>query len=163
MMGSGKSYWCKKLSEKLGCGGYDLDALIESQEEKTISEIFAENGELYFRKTEAEILRRLAVEKTFILATGGGTPCFQENMQWMNKNGVTIWIDEPVQVLAERLQKEKSHRPLIQQLSNGALHQFLEQKLAERKSFYSLATYHLQDQQVTDKSFEQIIQKIIQT
>ncbi len=63
MMGSGKSHWCKELSKKLKCGGYDLDFLIESSEERTIAEIFAEDGEEYFRKTEAKVLRWLVKRK----------------------------------------------------------------------------------------------------
>src|ERR1700694_3998885 len=107
MMGTGKSHWTKKLSKKLKSGGYDLDYLIESHEEKTIAEIFSEDGESYFRRSEAKILRWFAEKKTFVLATGGGTPCFHENMDWMNEHGVTVWIDEPIDVLVERLIPEK--------------------------------------------------------
>src|SRR5471030_3001424 len=114
MMGTGKSYSSKKLSKKLKTGGYDLDLLIESHEEKTIAEIFAEDGEAYFRRSEAKILRWFGEKKTFVLASGGGTPCENNNMEWMNDHGITIWIDEPITVLAERLQSEKDHRPLIQ-------------------------------------------------
>src|SRR5476651_1142885 len=112
MMGTGKSHWKKKLSSKMKVGGYDLDFLVESHEEKTISEIFAEDGEEYFRKSEAKILRWFAEKKAFVLATGGGTPCFHDNMKWMNEQGITVWIDEPVALLAERLKTEKDHRPL---------------------------------------------------
>lgn len=76
MMGSGKSFWKKSLSTKLKTGGYDLDHIIESVEEKTISEIFEEEGELAFRRTEAKLLRWFAEKKSFVLATGGGTPVF---------------------------------------------------------------------------------------
>lgn len=159
MMGSGKSYWVKKLSKQLKVGGYDLDSLIESVEDKTIAEIFAEDGEAYFRKTESDVLRWFAEKKSFVLATGGGTPCFNSNMQWMNKHGITIWIDEPVETLVERLQPEKAHRPLIKDLSDKKLHEYLTAKLAERQTFYSQATYHLKGREVTDRSFAEIIQQ----
>lgn len=159
MMGTGKSYWSKKLSKKLKTGGYDLDFLIESHEEKTIAEIFAEDGEDYFRKAEAKLLRWFKDKKTFVLATGGGTPCYQENMQWMNSQGITIWIDEPVMELVERLKPEKSHRPLIQNLSDEELQQFLTNKLAERKSFYQQATYHLEGSSISDAGFAKIIKQ----
>lgn len=159
MMGSGKSYWTKKLSKKLKIGGYDLDFLIESHEERTIAEIFEEDGEAYFRKTEAKLLRWFAEKKAFILATGGGTPCYEENMKWMNKQGVTVWIDEPVEVLAERLQPEKAHRPLIRDLSDDQIRSFLENKLAERRIFYEQATFHLQAKDINDASFAQILKQ----
>lgn len=159
MMGSGKSFWTKKLSKKLKSGGYDLDFLIESHEEKTIPEIFAEDGEEYFRKSESKILRWFGEKKTFVLATGGGTPCFHDNMNWMNKNGITVWIDEPVDVLAKRLEPEKAHRPLIQHLSDAELKTFLANKLAERTPFYQQATYHLQGNAISDAGFAEIIKK----
>lgn len=144
LMGSGKSYWTKQLAKKLKVGGYDLDFMVESHEEKTIAEIFAEDGEDYFRKAETKILRWFADKKTFVLSTGGGTPCFNDNMNWMNKQGITIWIDEPVEVLVQRLLPEKAHRPLIASLSDGELLQFLKTKLEERRPFYSMAKVHLE-------------------
>lgn len=159
MMGTGKSYWAKKLSKKWKVGGYDLDFLVESHEEKSIAEIFAEDGEDYFRKTESRVLRWFGEKKTFVLATGGGTPCFLDNMNWMNKNGVTIWIDEPVTVLAERLKPGRDHRPLIKDLSDEALLQFLDNKLAERSSFYGHSTYRLQGEAISDEGFARIIKQ----
>ncbi|WP_153799969.1 shikimate kinase [Foetidibacter luteolus] len=159
MMGSGKSYWAKKLAKKLKCGAYDLDYLVEMNEEKTISELFAEDGEAYFRKTEAKILRWFAEKKAFVLATGGGTPCFNDNVEWMNQHGITIWLNEPVETLVERLKPEKSHRPLISQLSDDELHNFLNKKLLERTPYYARATYQLQGNKISDKSFTEIINK----
>ena len=159
MMGTGKSYWTKKLSKKLKTGGYDLDFLIESQEERTIAEIFAEEGEDYFRKTEAKILRWFGEKKIFVLAVGGGTPCFHANMDWMNKQGITIWIDEPIETLVERLKPEKEHRPLIKDLSDEQLGTFLSDKLAERAAFYRQAKYHLQGDAISDAGFAKIIKE----
>lgn len=146
MMGSGKSYWCTQIAEKLKYNVYDLDNLIELDEEKTIAEIFAENGEEYFRKAESKMLQSFVEKKSFVLATGGGTPCFHDNMQWMNEHGLTVWLDEPVDVLAERLKPEKKHRPLIKNLSDDELKNFLSKKLAERKPFYEQAKIHCQNQ-----------------
>ena len=157
MMGTGKSYWAKKIAKKLKIGGYDLDDLVEVKEENTITELFAEKGEAYFRKAEAEVLRWFAQKKSFTLATGGGTPCYNNNMQWMNSFGITIWIDEPVEVLAERLEKEKEHRPLIKNLDNAALQDYLANKLAERETFYKHATYHLRGPEIDERSFTKII------
>lgn len=159
MMGTGKTYWCKKLAKKLKVGGYDLDFLIESHEEKTIAEIFAEEGEAYFRRAESRILHWFKEKKSFVLATGGGTPCFHENMQWMNEQGITVWIDEPVEVLMARLQPEKEHRPLIKNLSDSELKQFLTDKLVQRFPFYHQATYHLQGNAISDAGFAKILKQ----
>jgi shikimate kinase len=159
MMGAGKSYWAKWLSKKFKTGGYDLDFLIESNEEKTIAEIFAEDGEEYFRKQEAKVLRWFKEKKAFVLATGGGTPCFNENMEWMNKQGLTIWIDSDIDTLVQRLLPEKDHRPLIKDLDDTSLADFLTQKREERKGFYQQANIHLTESQINEKSILKIIQE----
>ncbi len=158
LMGSGKSHWGKKLAKKLQTGAYDLDYLVETNEEKTISEIFAEDGEEYFRKSEAKVLRWFAQKKVFVLATGGGTPCFHDNMAWMNKHGLTIWLDEPVDVLVHRLGPEKSHRPLIKDLHGSQLNDFLTAKREERMPFYSQAQFRLEGN-IIDASFTKILQQ----
>jgi shikimate kinase len=158
MMGAGKSYWKNWLSKKYALRGYDLDFLIEAMEEQTISEIFETEGEDSFRKKEAAMLRLLKQSKNFVAATGGGTPCFHDNMDWMNHQGITIWIDEPVSVLVERLQAEKSHRPLISNLSDDELTSYLQQKLSERKPFYIQATHHLVGKNISESGFKTILQ-----
>ena len=160
LMGSGKSYWTKQLAKKYKTGGYDLDYLIEVKEEKTIAEIFAEDGEDYFRKVESTVLKWFAEKKTYVLATGGGAPCFFDNMDWMNKQGITIWLDEPLPVIAARLAPEKAHRPLIAKLSDSELLAFLEKQRAERFPFYSAAQIHLQDETITSDSFKKALAKL---
>jgi len=157
MMGSGKTYWKSRISKKYALRGYDLDFLIEAHEEQTISEIFETEGELVFRQKEAAMLRWLEQSKNFVVATGGGTPCFLSNMHWMNQQGITIWIDEPVNVLADRLKLEKEHRPLISNLSDEALVSFLENKLKERRPFYNLSTHRLTGTQISDAGFKKIL------
>jgi len=157
MMGSGKSYWTKKLSKKIKCGGYDLDNVVEINEEKSIAEMFEQDGEDYFRKAEAKVLRWFGEKKTFVLATGGGTPCFYDNMSWMNKHGITVWLDEPIETLVERLKPGKEHRPLIKNLSDDALFEFLTAKRTERAQYYSQAKIQLTGT-ITDKNFTSILQ-----
>jgi len=160
LMGSGKSYWTKQLGKKYKTGGYDLDYLIEVKEEKTIAEIFTEDGEDYFRRIESTVLKLFDQKKTYVLATGGGAPCFFDNMAWMNKQGVTIWLDEPLTVIASRLAPEKAHRPLITKLSDSELLAFLEKQRAERLSFYSAAQIHLQEETITSDSFKKALAKL---
>jgi shikimate kinase len=95
-----------------------------------------------------------------VLATGGGAPCFFDNMDWMNKQGITIWLDEPLPVIAARLAPEKAHRPLIAKLSDSELLAFLEKQRAERFPFYSAAQIHLQDETITSDSFKKALAKL---
>ena len=159
MMGSGKSHWLKQMAKWNKSVGYDLDALIEMSEEKTIAEIFNEDGEAYFRKVESKILRWFKEKKKYIVATGGGTACAQENMDWMKKEGIVIWLDESVDVLVKRLNTEKAHRPLIANLSDQELAAFLEQKLVERHPFYKQADHRLTSDQITESGLKKLIQK----
>jgi len=159
MMGSGKSFWAEKLKKKLKVPAYDLDALVEMMEEKSIQEIFSEDGEEYFRKAEAKMLRLFGEKKQFVVSCGGGTPCFSDNMKWMNKNGITIWIDEPVEILSERLSPEKSHRPLIAHLGDSELQAFLQNKLEERAAYYEQSTYRLNGEQLNESNFAKILKE----
>jgi len=159
MMGSGKSFWTKKIAKWIKSAGYDLDDLIEMNEEKTISEIFSEEGEEHFRKVEAKILRWFKEKKKFVLATGGGTPCYMDNMAWMKKEGIVIWLDESIEVLVKRLVTEKAHRPLIANLDAQQLAQFLQDKLVERHAYYQQADYRLGSDKITEATLKSIIQK----
>jgi len=157
MMGSGKSYWSKQMAKWNKSVGYDLDALIEMKEEKTITEIFDEDGEAYFRKAETTILKWFKEKKKYVVATGGGTACFQENMDLMKKEAVVIWLDESVDVLVKRLANEKADRPLIAHLSDIELKAFLEQKLVERHPFYKQAHYRLTSDQINESGLKKLI------
>ena len=158
MMGSGKSYWTKKIAKWIKSAGYDLDDLIEMNEEKTISEIFNEDGEEHFRKTETKILKWFKEKKKYVLATGGGTPCNQDNMNWMKKEGMVIWLDESIDVIVSRLVNEKAHRPLIADLNEDAISAFIQSKLLERTPFYVQADYRLCTDQITEAGLKKIIQ-----
>lgn len=159
MMGSGKSYWAKKIAKWNKCVGYDLDDLIEMNEEKTIPEIFSEDGEDDFRKTEAKILRWFREKKKFVIATGGGTPCFHDNMHWMKKEGVVIWLDESVEVIVSRLNIEKEKRPLIANLNEAEIAKFIQEKLVERNPIYQQAHYRLKGDEIKEVNLKKLILK----
>ena len=113
-MGSGKTHWGKQLSEKLQLPFFDLDSVIEENEEKEITEIFAETGEEHFRLLEKDVLYLLTEShESFVMATGGGTPCFFNNIDYMKRRGTTVWINCSVECLHSRLAKEKEKRPQI--------------------------------------------------
>jgi shikimate kinase len=138
-MGSGKTHWGRVLAEKLGAPFLDLDDFIEENEGKTIAEIFAESGENAFRALEKEYLRRLAALPPTVVAAGGGTPCFFDNMAWMKQLGLTIYLETSPEILFERLKNERDQRPLLQNLDEDELKNFIQNRLNERESFYRKA------------------------
>lgn len=139
-MGSGKTYWAKQLGQKLQIPYFDLDEQIEESEGATIAQIFAQQGEEAFRQKEKEALHLLAeTHETFVMATGGGTPCFFNNIDYMNKVGTTVWINPSIESLHKRLLKEKTSRPLLKGLDDDGLKAFIIRKLGDRKIFYQQA------------------------
>lgn len=128
MPGSGKSTFGKYLAAELEYTFFELDQRIESAEKKTIAEIFTKKGEEYFRKIEAEQLRLLTEEKC-VVSAGGGTPCFHQNLDWMNKTGFTVFLNPPIEVIAERVSKE-THRPLMGRDVKQSLNDLFEKRIA---------------------------------
>ena len=159
MPGAGKSYWSNFLKKKLKLPFYDLDTLVEVMDDRTVGEIFNEDGEGYFRKAETKMLHLFSEKKQFILATGGGTPCHGNNMEWMNRNGITIWIDESIDVLCQRLLNESDQRPLLKYMDGKQLRNYLEETLKERKPFYENAMNKLSGADITESNFVEIIKK----
>lgn len=139
-MGSGKTHWGKLLAEKLQLTFFDLDTVITEKENKTISDIFADKGEEYFRYKEKDVLEELVKEnENFILSSGGGTPCFFNNIKFMKKNGRVVWLNTSVEILKQRLLKERMSRPLIRNIGEDQLKAYIIRKLGERKMYYEQA------------------------
>jgi shikimate kinase len=138
MPGCGKSTFGKKVASALGVTFIDLDKEIIRLENRSINEIFELDGESHFRKTESGLLRTITYENdSFIMATGGGAPCFFDNIDFMNSNGVTIYIKTAVEDLIERLsQKGLDKRPLLKGLNRDELVKELTEKLDSRKNYY---------------------------
>ncbi len=155
-MGTGKSYWGRRWAEKYDLQFYDLDNCIEQTTGLTIPQIFKQHGEAFFREKEKELLRSFENKQDFILSTGGGTPCFFDNMRWMNEYGTTVYLHTPVDVLKERLLSEKDHRPLIKELKEDELEGFIHNKLTERNVYYQQAVIILESVSVTDATFAEI-------
>ena len=140
-MGTGKTYWGQLWAKQYHLRFFDLDNEIEKHTGLTIPQIFEQHGETFFREQERERLISFEKEDNFILSTGGGTPCFYNNMQWMNEHGITVWINESIEILMNRLRNEKEERPLIKDVDNNELEAFIVDKLKERKVFYLQANY----------------------
>ncbi|HFC01185.1 MAG TPA: shikimate kinase [Phaeodactylibacter sp.] len=138
-MGSGKTYTGRRMAKMLGRDFIDLDEYIEAKEGRTISAIFAQEGEDYFRKIEKKCLHEMKKKSNAIIATGGGTPCFFDNMDWMNRNGRTVYLETPAETLLQRLKNEKEKRPLLKNFSTKELRLFIKNKLKEREAFYHKA------------------------
>src|SRR5215212_4441297 len=148
-MGSGKTHWGRLVSEKLQIPFFDLDEQITSHEEKPIAEIFAANGEEYFRLLEKDILHIITESHdNFVMACGGGTPCYYNNIDYMNQSGTTIWIHTSIDELFKRLIREKASRPLIKNLSDVQLRTFIIKKYSDRKIYYQQAVIIIDDQPV---------------
>ena len=138
-MGSGKSTAGRKLAASMGWPFIDLDRKIEEVALKTIPRIFSEDGEEHFRKIESEVLRKLDNTKKTVVSTGGGTPCHGDNMDFMLKTGVTVYLKlAPVQLL-NRLLASSGERPLIKNVPDDKLLGFIEEKLSHREQWYSKA------------------------
>lgn len=170
-MGSGKSFYAKGLSEYLHVPFVDLDQFIEEEQTISINEIFEKMGESAFRNLEsvaikqvyADLLSRTAGEQDKnrilgIISCGGGTPCFNENMEWMNKHGLTIWINPAEEIIWERLIKERQTRPLVASLAEDKLRDFIHQKLLERKPYYEKARSVISQPDITISEFVNTIQ-----
>ncbi|HEX7366850.1 MAG TPA: shikimate kinase [Pelobium sp.] len=138
-MGCGKSKLGKAVASKLQLPFLDLDDLVEAKNQMSIPEMFSAFGEQGFRELEKQTLQEAAIANDAIIATGGGAPCFFDNMEWMNNNGLTIFIDTPVKVLADRLINARVERPLVKGKSYEELVDFIEMKLQERRPFYKQA------------------------
>lgn len=138
-MGSGKSHWGRLWAAAHNFNFIDLDEELVKQEQKTVAAIFETRGEDYFRQKETILLRSLTAQSNSIVSCGGGTPCFFDNMAWMNKNGLTIFLEATTQFILKNIKNEKDKRPLIKDKDDAEIIFFIDQKLKERQPYYSKA------------------------
>ena len=143
-MASGKSSIGKKVAEMLCVPFVDLDVLISKKEKLSIQDIFKNKVEIYFRKKETEYLNDFLIQKdNFILAVGGGTPCYANNMAIINNNSKSFYLKSSIQSIYNKLsnKKNKHKRPLISEINNKDLKEFIAKHLFERSPFYEQAHY----------------------
>ena len=163
-MGSGKTLVSKELSILNNLKIFDLDTEISKQNNSSIAEIFKKKGEIFFRKTEKEVLEKiLSTEKNIILSLGGGTPCYYNNIDSINEKTISVFLKTNVKTLAQRLSSEKDKRPLIQNISNEDLSEFIAKHLFERNPFYNQAkitinTDNLSAREIAEEILTQIKQ-----
>ncbi|MFK7900042.1 MAG: shikimate kinase [Cyclobacteriaceae bacterium] len=157
--GSGKSTLGKEIAERLGYGFVDVDHEIELQEGKLIKAIFSEEGETYFREVESTVLQSLLPESNTIIATGGGAPCFFDNMDFMMAHGTTIFLDISVKELMYRMEASdgQEDRPLLTGKGKKELEKELALKREQRGEFYEQADISIQDDNINAEIIIQLI------
>jgi shikimate kinase len=153
-MASGKSTIGKELAKKLYINFIDLDDYIEDKEKMSISAIFKQKGEIYFRRIEHIYLKEiLSSDEKFVLSLGGGTPCYANNIAFINNaDAVSFYLKTSIKTLVERLVKEKSRRPLVADLDDEQITEFVAKHLFERRFYYEQAKFvvHIDNKLITD-------------
>ncbi len=139
-MACGKTHRGKEMADELGIRFIDLDAYITERERRTVPEIFAKEGEAGFRKLETRYLQEVCdLYESFVLSTGGGTPCFGHNMEYMNARGHTLFLNTDPEVIIERLIRGKQKRPMVSKLGDDEIRDFVYRHLEERLPYYQQA------------------------
>lgn len=158
-MGSGKSTMGRRLASDLNLTFVDLDSFLEEKYFRTIPQIFAEEGEENFRKKERKVLEEVASFDDVIIATGGGAPCFFDNMELMNNSGFCVFLDVDVDSLVSRLLTARIERPLIKGKSPEELRVFIDGLLEKRRPFYEKASYILKGSEIMPKQITDIVRR----
>lgn len=140
-MGAGKSTAAKRLANRLGWEHYDTDALFEGKYRISVDDFFHKYDETLFRKFETQILQSTENLENAVISTGGGTPCFNDNMAWMNEHGTTIFLKISPQSAVSRIQLSKKKRPLAENKTEAELAAFVEKHYGARMSFYEQAQH----------------------
>lgn len=140
-MGAGKTTVGRALAAELGIEFYDLDWYIESRMRKTVKQLFDEVGEEGFRKIEHNMLHEVAEFENVVISCGGGTPCFFDNMAYMNQQGDTVYLKASPEILYKHLKMGKSVRPLLLNKTPEEVQVFITEQLANREPYYSRAKY----------------------
>lgn len=159
-MGSGKSFWARKLGEATGIPTHDMDEILEKEEGMSCLEIFEKKGEHYFREKESNLLRQLIkLGDSSIISCGGGTPIYKNNMELMNTNGKTIYLDAKPEYLLKNLVNDKNsvNRALIKNIHENELLFFIHQKLNERLPFYNQAHVKFKVEKITLSDLQNLL------
>ena len=160
-MGAGKTTLGKVLAMRMNLSYIDTDHYIENRYHKKISEIFATEGEGHFREIEHRILLEVSEFENIVVSTGGGTPCFNNNMNIMNDLGTTVYLETSAEELAARLKVSKNVRPILSKYSGSELIDFIRENLDKRKVFYEQAKIRFNaEQMLTEKDVDVLAEKL---
>ena len=162
-MGAGKTTLGKAFARRMDISFIDLDWYIEERFHKTVEELFTERGETGFRELERNMLHEVAEFENVVISTGGGTPCFFDNMDFMNQTGKTVFLDVHPDVLFRRLRVAKQQRPILQGKEDDELKAFIVQALEKRAPFYHQAQYVFNADELEDRwQIETSVQRLQQ-
>ena len=150
-MGAGKTTLGKAFARAMGLTFIDLDWYIEERFHKTIRELFTERGEDAFRDLERRMLHEVGEFEDVVISVGGGTPCFFDNVDYMNSVGETVFLDVDIRVLFRRLKIAKQQRPLLDGKSDEELMQFIQEALQNRLPFYTRAKHTFNGEKLEDR------------
>ncbi|MEO8962425.1 MAG: shikimate kinase [Ginsengibacter sp.] len=159
-MGSGKSYWGHRWALENGYTFYDLDDEIEKAFGMTIEKIFEKHGEEKFRELERSHLRKFEANKNCLIASGGGAPCFFDNLEWMKQHGTIIYLKASPEYILMRIMNETFKRPLLKELNSSELLSYIQTKLKEREPAYSKAHYILEVEKLNNNSLNFLKKKL---
>ena len=160
-MGAGKTTLGKAFARKLNLPFVDLDWYMEERFHKTVGELFVERGEAGFRELEKNMLHEVGAFEDVGISTGGGAPCFFDNMDFMNRNGKTVFLNVHPDVLFRRLRVAKQQRPILQGKQDDELKEFIIRALEKRTPFYSQAQYVFNADELEDRSqIEKSVEKL---
>lgn len=156
-MGCGKTTLGSRLAAKLKYEFIDLDKKLEAGAGMTIGKYFEKHGEEKFRELERNVLQSTSFPENVVISTGGGAPCYFDNIDWMNNNGATIYISMTPKALAARLKKAKNERPLLKDLNDEQLVNFITEKLQERDPYYLKAKYVISGIDITAEKVIEVL------
>ncbi|MCD8262428.1 MAG: shikimate kinase [Bacteroides sp.] len=151
-MGSGKTTLGKAFARDMGLSFIDLDWYIEERYHKTVQEIFAEKGEEGFREIERQMLREVGEIENIVISAGGGTPCFFDNMEYMNSSGITVYLNTSTDILFNRLKPATQSRPILKGKKDEELREFIATALEKRLPFYGKAHLHFIADELEDRT-----------
>jgi shikimate kinase len=158
-MGSGKTTHGKKIARMIAYDFVDMDAWIVGQEGKSVPQLFADEGEAYFRARETDAIRELASREQVVIATGGGAPCHGQNIELMKEAGLVIYLKFSPAALLSRLMQSKTERPLLTGKSEPEMLETIEKLLAERETYYAQAHMITDGLDASDESVVNAIQR----
>lgn len=150
-MASGKTTLGRALARETGLQFIDMDFFIEQRFRASVANLFAERGEEWFRRIEANVLREIGEMEDVIISCGGGTPCFNDNIGYMNSQGTTIWVDTTIDCTVRRLMVAKVRRPLAEGKSEEELKEYVTAHLASRQPYYTQAAIRFQGDELEDR------------
>lgn len=151
-MGAGKTTLAQQIAKQYNYTYYDTDTIIERGYNTTIANLINTKGEGYFREIEAKVLKEIPLHQNTIIATGGGLPCYHNNMEWMNKSGITIYLKHSIEELKKRVENDTKNRPLLKNKKNLSLLAHIEELMKQRLPYYEQAKFVILSNEISPQT-----------